>query len=601
MDALSSFDNALLCFFNEVLLKKIEKHSAAVHLPRRRIRRQMLRFNDLKDGKMLWTTFKWLVNTSFRNVNKDVALDIQDNRVGNNTPKTSKTKLSETVPTYENDENQNYFNTNPSTSFNTVLTSIRDTFISPSSWTNIRNELAGIYYEFPTLVEDFDKGNCDYRVRTVLELMVSIAVHSDNNEFYVKKIMSLRQDMQHMLMIAIQRQYVPSALQLEDNSPVKINPSLGTYENDEELTQDPEDFVQATKEKDETISATENINAATPLNHTRNEIHMHCHNSEKNIDNFAFENDHAMTNTMTPQKFFNTPFGKNKRTQRFDSNVKKKDSISPSMPAMASKLACQKKHILGMEKELAAAKATIARLNKKNANQLILQEEMATIIEDQNTEIKKLKTKAAQIDDLQTRNLSLSDQLEDLENVDHLCKVATDKAEKANQTIAKLTKELKSLKGKLAEEKDLEIDRVELDKIIAEKEKLENQEDHYRCQFHAKKIRCDQLEWQLAEEKAFLLQEKAKRRDEARLYVEKEKISTENIRVLERSVSQLQSELRSTKDDMLAKLSAVRREHKKAIVSYESAFHQKLAEVCRQRDEYAEVADQLRSKIEASE
>ena len=228
MDALSSFDNALLCFFNEVLLKKIEKHSAAVHLPRRRIRRQMLRFNDLKDGKMLWTTFKWLVNTSFRNVNKDVALDIQDNRVGNNTPKTSKTKLSETVPTYENDENQNYFNTNPSTSFNTVLTSIRDTFISPSSWTNIRNELAGIYYEFPTLVEDFDKGNCDYRVRTVLELMVSIAVHSDNNEFYVKKIMSLRQDMQHMLMIAIQRQYVPSALQLEDNSPVKINPSLGT-------------------------------------------------------------------------------------------------------------------------------------------------------------------------------------------------------------------------------------------------------------------------------------------------------------------------------------------------------------------------------------
>ena len=85
--------------------------------------------------------------------------------------------------------------------------------------------------------------------------MVSIAVHSDNNEFYVKKIMSLRQDMQHMLMIAIQRQYVPSALQLEDNSPVKINPSLGTYENDEELTQDPEDFVQATKEKDETISA----------------------------------------------------------------------------------------------------------------------------------------------------------------------------------------------------------------------------------------------------------------------------------------------------------------------------------------------------------
>ena len=112
---------------------------------------------------------------------------------------------------------------------------------------------------------------------------------------------------------------------------------------------------------------------------------------------------------MTPQKFFNTPFGKNKRMQHFDSDLKKND-ISPTMPAMATRVARQKKHILGLEKELAAAKATIARLNKKNDNQLVVQEEMAIIIEDQNTEIRRLKTKAAQIDDLQTRNLSLSDQ-----------------------------------------------------------------------------------------------------------------------------------------------------------------------------------------------
>ena len=143
------------------------------------------------------------------------------------------------------------------------------------------------------------------------------------------------------------------------------------------------------------------------------------------------------------------------------------------MPAMASKLACQKKHILGLEKGGGCSKShNCKRLNKKNANQLVLQEEMATIIEDQNTEIKKLKTKAAQIDDLQTRNLSLSDQLEDLENVDHLCKVATDKAEKANQTIAKLTKGLEVFESKLAEEKDLEIDRVELDKIVQRKKNL---------------------------------------------------------------------------------------------------------------------------------
>ena len=76
--------------------------------------------------------------------------------------------------------------------------------------------------------------------------MVSIAV-TVTTRVLRKENNVASQDMQHMLMIAIQRQYVPSALQLEDNSPVKINPSLGTYENDEELTQDPEDFVQQGK------------------------------------------------------------------------------------------------------------------------------------------------------------------------------------------------------------------------------------------------------------------------------------------------------------------------------------------------------------------
>ena len=51
------------------------------------------------------------------------------------------------------------------------------------------------------------------------------------------------------------------------------------------------------------------------------------------------------------------------------------------------------------------------------------------------------------------------------------------------------------------------------------------------------------------------------------------------------------------KDDMLYKLEKIRKDHKAAILSYEIAFHQKLAEVCRQRDEYAEVADHLREKI----
>ena len=82
-----------------------------------------------------------------------------------------------------------------------------------------------------------------------------------------------------------------------------------------------------------------------------------------------------------------------------------------------------------------------------------------------------------------------------------------------------------------------------------------------------------------------------------KIYQEKEKLAKENIKVLERSVDQLQFELQSEKDDMLYKLEKIRKDHKAAILSYEIAFHQKLAEVCRQRDEYAEVADHLREKI----
>ena len=106
------------------------------------------------------------------------------------------------------------------------------------------------------------------------------------------------------------------------------------------------------------------------------------------------------------------------------------------------------------------------------------------------------------------------------------------------------------------------------------------------------------MEWQLAEEKQYLKNEKTKRHNEMKIYQEKEKLAKENIKVLERSVDQLQFELQSEKDDMLYKLEKIRKDHKAAILSYEIAFHQKLAEVCRQRDEYAEVADHLRENKE---
>ena len=78
--------------------------------------------------------------------------------------------------------------------------------------------------------------------------------------------------------------------------------------------------------------------------------------------------------------------------------------------------------------------------------------------------------------------------LEELESVDHLCKVATDKAEKANQTIAKLTKELKSLKGKLAEQKDLEIDRLSLIRSLQTKKNLKIKKIIIDVNFMPKKL-----------------------------------------------------------------------------------------------------------------
>ena len=667
MDALSSFDTALVCFLNEILLNNIEKHTTSIVLPRRRIRKnkRMLKFSELKDGKLLWTAFKWLINTSLRNVNLDVAFDIEENHIRNNTPRNNNNNN-----VFQNDENVNYNNntknhdnySTTTSSLNSMFNTIKETFISPSSWNNIRNEIVDIYYEFPSVIKDYDNGNIDFKIRLVLELMVSIAVHSDNNEFYVKKIMKLRQDMQHMLMIAIQRQYVPAILESQTLSPVKIMPSPTTLSknrkknknknDEEELTPDPEDFILRSST---TIDNSKNINhvvdpfhknlkQSTSLSHTSNNANVKKEDTSSSViqrSNVSIEtqqeedsiikrkeeknNDFDTiinTTTMTPQKFFKTPFGKNSNSaskrkkknnynmdERNNNNNNDSDVISSSPSIIANrrnatpssnllhKVSTQKKEIEHLTKELKQAKEKISTLNRQKNNRHVVQEEMAIIIEDQNAEITKLKETTQVVDDLKIRNATLSEQLEELENSDILCKEALNKVEKAQVTLLRMAKENKTLKSKLLEQKDIEIDRKEFEKLLNEKKVFEDNKEYYKSQFNAKKIKCDQLEWQLAEEKQYLKNEKTKRHNEMKIYEEKEKLAKENIKVLERSVDQLQFELQSEKDDMLYKLEKIRKDHKAAILSYEIAFHQKLAEVCRQRDEYAEVADHLREKI----
>merc|ERR1711916_285886 len=102
------------------------------------------------------------------------------------------------------------------------------------------------------------------------------------------------------------------------------------------------------------------------------------------------------------------------------------------------------------------------------------QEEMAIIIEDQNAEITKLKETTQVVDDLKIRNATLSEQLEELENSDILCKEALNKVEKAQVSLLRMAKENKTLKSKLLEQKDIEIDRKEFEKILNEKKVFED-------------------------------------------------------------------------------------------------------------------------------
>ena len=645
-----------LCFLNGILLKKIEKHTASITGSKSRLRsnnKRQLRFSELKDGKLLWTAFKWLINTSLRNVNLDVALDVEENHIRNNTPRSHHQNSNvffqqNKMENYYNDQNdenscnnRNVISTYAHSSLNTMLNSIKETFISPSSWNNIRNEIVDIYYEFPSVIQDYDNGNIDFKIRLVLELMVSIAVHSDNNEYYVKKIMKLRQDMQHMLMIAIQRQYVPSILESQTLSPVKLisSPRNKNDDNTEELTQEPGDFVtmenmQANKnqspnikkclggnvfennsiiaEREPTLNIKEsdNQNFTTDENKNGNEItntQLKHVGSNENVD------------TMTPQKFFKTPFGKRKTREekQNDSNRRQREidekynnflteKSSPSLitskfaktPSnMSQKVSTQKKRIEQLNKQLKDAKETISTLTRQHNNRHAVQEEMAIIIEEQNEEITKLKEKSRLADELKVRNAKLFQQLEDLENSDILYKEALKTVEKSNLTLSRVTKENKILRDKLLEQEDIEMDRNELNKVLHEKKIFDENQEYYKSRLEAKKIRCDQLEWQLAEEKRFLLNERTNRQKEIYEYEEKQKIAKENIKVLERSVDQLQFELQNEKDGMLFKLEKIRKKHKASIFSYELAFHQKLAEVCRQRDEYAEVVDTLRSEL----
>jgi hypothetical protein len=652
MDALSSFDSALVCFLNGILLKKIEKHTASITGSKSRLRsnyKRLLKFSELKDGKLLWTAFKWLINTSLRNVNLDVALDIGENHIRNNTPRSHHQNSNvffqqnkmENYCNDQNDENscnnRGMISAYAPSSLNTMLNSIKETFISPSSWNSIRNEIIDIYYEFPSVIQDYDNGNIDFKIRLVLELMVSIAVHSDNNEYYIKKIMRLRQDMQHMLMIAIQRQYVPSILESQTLSPVKLisSPRNKNGDNTEELTQEPEDFVtmenmQANKNQNPNnknclgVNVFENKSIITkrePEESENQKFSMDEKKNENEVNNTQFKNVGSNENvdTMTPQKFFKTPFGKKKRREekRNGSNLRRRkidekynnvltEKSSPSLMTsklaktpsnMSQKISTQKKKIEQLNKQLKDAKEAISTLTRQHNNRHAVQEEMAIIIEEQNEEITKLKEKSRLADELTVKNAKLSQQLEDLENSDILYKNALKTVEKSNLTLSRVTKENKILRDKLLEQKDIEIDRHELSKVLNEKKIFEENQEYYKSQFEAKKIRCDQLEWQLAEEKQFLLNERTNRQKEIYEYEEKQKIAKENIKVLERSVDQLQFELQNEKDGILFKLENIRKEHKASILSYELAFHQKLAEVCRQRDEYAEVVDTLRGEL----
>ena len=337
----STFDDALVCWFGAQLIPRMKQHrgqfckDSGSNSP---IGRGRVTFKDLKDGKLLLLALRFVLSQT--------ELDVEEGM-----------------------------------STGGVLSSVMYTLTS--NWGHIRNYLAHAYEGLPTVIDEYDAANIDSRVRIALEVMLSIAVHGNDREHYVNKIMELRQETQHMLMIAIQRNYIPTIFEAAVVSPYKSPPKhdyRDRYASDEEGSDEgtgkmPECRGEREGESSENNRNTDN-NRRTSCNHTVPQRHFQPRRRQKHSHIEAGEESIMMT----PQKFFQTaaktPYGKRSPPQN-----------------LVLKIKTQRKLIDELEQKVANEQRVSQTKTKNYEHSIKVQHELASVIEQQNDEISELRSR----------------------------------------------------------------------------------------------------------------------------------------------------------------------------------------------------------------
>ena len=129
---------------------------------------------------------------------------------------------------------------------------------------------------------------------------------------------------------------------------------------------------------------------------------------------------------------------------------------------------------------------------------------------------------------------------------------------------------------------------------MAEKDRHETMALDLERQLSASKVTINQLIFELSEEQKVSQREKEAREKSEKRAEEVERQAKESRIALERALENLNDDYLDQKSMMRRKLDLLREEHKAAIYSFEMAFRTKLAEVCLQRDEYAEQVEMYR-------
>jgi len=418
------------------------------------------------------------------------------------------------------------------------------------------------YRNVPSIAGKYDAASMDEKIRMVLELCLSLAVHSEDREYFVNKIMELRHEVQHMLMISIQRQFVPAVL--DNVSPAKL-------------------------------SSIKQAIATSIKKHGKDSIYS---SPEKVLldDILHGEKDGLVTETMTPHEFSSTTPSRLLFAGDVGVQEDREQKTRPTSPTskLILQLETQKDTIERLMQDCDMWKNKAVRSGRQYNNAVQVQHEMAEVIESQNKEISSLRRTAQHHQQLQKDYEKLMQRIEELEGSEDRASEMTKKFSRAKSKIDMLLAENKEMRAKLFEHRDRYKEEQKIADIMAEKDRHETMALDLERQLSASKVTINQLIFELSEEQKVSQRQKEACEKSEKRAEEVERQAKESRIALERALENLNDDFLDQKSMMKRKLDVLREEHKAAIHSFEMAFRTKLAEVCLQRDEYAEQVEVYR-------